>query len=100
MRKPKRGRDSPSAKRSIHRNRSVRHLRRRVPYATPASEAWYLSMPSRSNRVTRVLAACAVVLTTAATPYSYVGIAVLALAGVHRDVAGSQYGLGGGPLLE
>jgi hypothetical protein len=57
-------------------------------------------MQSKSKRIARVLAACAVVLTTAATPYSYVGIQGLALVGVHRDVAGSQYGIGGGPLLE
>jgi hypothetical protein len=57
-------------------------------------------MQPKSKRVARALAACAVLLTTAATPYSYVGIQVLALAGVHRDVAGSQYGLGAGPLLQ
>lgn len=39
-------------------------------------------------------------LTTAATPYSYVGLQVLGLVGVHRDVAGSQYGIGAGPLLQ
>ncbi len=57
-------------------------------------------MQSRNKRVAHVLAACAVLLTTAATPYSYVGIQGLALVGVHRDAAGSQYGIGGGPLLE
>jgi len=41
-------------------------------------------------------------LATAETPSpaSYVGIQGLAIVGVHRDVAGSQYGLGGGPLLQ
>jgi hypothetical protein len=39
-------------------------------------------------------------LTTAATPYSYVGIQGLALIGVHRDVSGSQYGIGVGPLFQ
>jgi hypothetical protein len=44
-----------------------------------------------------VLALCA----TAETPsYSYVGLQGLAIVGVHRDVAGSQYGVGAGPLLE
>lgn len=56
-------------------------------------------MPPRTKR--RVLAALAVLLTCAATPsYSYVGVQGLALVGVHRDVAGSQYGVGAGPLLE
>ena len=57
-------------------------------------------MQRRSNRIARALALCAVMLTTAATPYSYVGVQLLALAGVHRDVAGSQYGVGAGPLLQ
>ncbi len=57
-------------------------------------------MRPRSNRVARALAACSLLLTTAATPYSYVGIQVLALAGVHRDAAGSQYCVGAGPLLQ
>lgn len=40
-------------------------------------------------------------LATAATPSNtYVGIQGLALVGVHRDAAGSQYGIGGGPLLQ
>jgi hypothetical protein len=56
-------------------------------------------MPPKSKR--RILAALAVFLTSGATPsYSYVGIQGLALVGVHRDVAGSQYGVGAGPLLE
>ncbi len=56
-------------------------------------------MPPKSKR--RILAAFAIFLTTAATsPYSYIGVQGLALVGVHRDVAGSQYGIGGGPLLE
>ncbi len=38
---------------------------------------------------------------TAATPdYSYVGIQGLALVGEHRDVAGTEYGIGAGPLLQ
>jgi len=50
----------------------------------------------------RALAALAMLLATAETPsaYTYVGIQGLALVGVHRDVAGSQYGLGGGPLIQ
>jgi hypothetical protein len=56
-------------------------------------------MPPKSKR--RILAALAVFLTTAATsPYSYIGVQGLALVGVHRDVSGSQYGVGAGPLLE
>ena len=56
-------------------------------------------MPPKSKR--RILAALAVFLTTAATsPYSYVGVQGLALVGVHRDVAGSQYGVGAGALFE
>jgi hypothetical protein len=56
-------------------------------------------MPPKSKR--RIFAALAVCLTSAATPsYSYVGIQGLALVGAHRDVAGSQYGIGAGPLLE
>jgi hypothetical protein len=58
-------------------------------------------MPSRSSlRIARVLATCALVCTLAATPYSYVGVQVLGLVGVHRDVAGSQYGVGAGPLFQ
>ena len=58
-------------------------------------------MPSRIKLVVaRGLVACALVCTMAATPYSYVGIQGLALVGVHRDVAGSQYGIGAGPLLQ
>jgi hypothetical protein len=49
----------------------------------------------------RVLAALLTLLATGATPdYSYVGVQGLALVGVHRDVAGSEYGIGAGPLLE
>jgi hypothetical protein len=49
----------------------------------------------------RILAALAVLMATAEVPSpSYVGIQGLALIGVHRDVAGSQYGVGGGPLLQ
>ena len=49
----------------------------------------------------RVLAALLVLLAMGATPdYSYVGIQGLALVGVHRDVSGSQYGVGVGPLLQ
>lgn len=56
-------------------------------------------MPLKSKR--RVLAALAVFCATAATPpYSYIGVQGLALVGVHRDVAGSQYGIGAGALLE
>jgi hypothetical protein len=56
-------------------------------------------MPPKSKR--RALAALAMLLATAETPsYSYVGIQGLVVAGVHRDVAGSQYGVGGGPLVQ
>lgn len=59
-------------------------------------------MPPRINvRAHRILAALLALLATAATPdNSYVGVQGLALAGVHRDVAGSEYGIGAGPLLE
>jgi hypothetical protein len=58
-------------------------------------------MAPRTNRATRVVATLAMMLATAATPpNSYVGIQGLALVGVHRDVAGSQYGIGAGPLLQ
>lgn len=50
----------------------------------------------------RALAALLVLLATVgATPDpSYVGLQGLMLIGVHRDVAGSQYGIGAGPLLQ
>lgn len=49
----------------------------------------------------RVLAALLTLFTIAATPDpSYVGLQGLLLVGVHRDVAGSQYGVGAGPLLQ
>lgn len=57
-------------------------------------------MPLRSNAVVRALAACAVLFTTAATPYSYAGVQILALVGEHQDVAGTQHGIGAGPLLQ
>lgn len=53
------------------------------------------------QKIRRAFAALAMLLATAATPsYSYVGIQGLALVGVHRDVAGSQYGIGAGPLVQ
>lgn len=33
-------------------------------------------------------------------PHSYVGIQGLAIVGVHRDIAGSQHGVGAGPLAQ
>ncbi len=49
----------------------------------------------------RVVAAVAALCTLAATPTpSYVGIQGLVLVGAHRDAAGSQYGVGIGPLIE
>jgi hypothetical protein len=49
----------------------------------------------------RVLAALLTLFTIAATPDpSYVGLQGIVLVGVHRDVAGSQYGVGAGPLLQ
>jgi hypothetical protein len=49
----------------------------------------------------RIAAAVATMMATAEVPSpSYVGIQGLALIGVHRDAAGSQYGIGGGPLLQ
>jgi len=56
-------------------------------------------MPSKIKR--RVLAALATLFTLAATPDpSYVGVQGLLLVGVHRDVSGSQHGVGAGPLLQ
>jgi hypothetical protein len=51
----------------------------------------------------RALAALMVLSTMGATPVpdpSYVGLQALVLVGVHRDISGSQYGVGGGPLLQ
>lgn len=49
----------------------------------------------------RILAALAVLTATAETPdKSYVGVQGLAIVGVHTDVAGSQHGIGAGPLLQ
>ncbi len=49
----------------------------------------------------RALLAVFALCATAETPsYSYVGVQGLALAGVHTDVAGSQHGVGAGPLLQ
>ena len=68
---------------------------------TPVSAAWYLSMQSRIKLAAQVLAVVAAFFaTTAATPYSYVGVQILGLVGVHRDAAGSQYGVGAGPLFQ
>lgn len=51
----------------------------------------------------RAAAAALTLLATAQTPppqKTYVGIQGLFVAGVHRDIAGSQYGLGAGPLVQ
>ena len=49
----------------------------------------------------RILAALALLLTTAETPdRSYVGIQGLVIVGAHSDVAGTQHGIGAGPLLQ
>jgi hypothetical protein len=54
-----------------------------------------------SHTKRRVLAALLVLCTLGATPDpSYVGLQALMLIGVHRDVSGSQYGIGAGPLLQ
>ena len=59
-------------------------------------------MPRRIDEAgRRVLAALGMLLATAATPsYSYVGIQGLALVGEHSDVAGTQHGIGVGPLVQ
>src|ERR1700757_664731 len=52
----------------------------------------------------RILAAALTVLTTAQTPppppNSYVGIQGLLIVGQHQDIAGTQKGVGAGPLLQ
>jgi hypothetical protein len=59
-------------------------------------------MAQRINRFGRAFATTLLVFfaTGATWDDSYVGIQGLALVGVHRDVTGSEYGIGGGPLLE
>ena len=59
-------------------------------------------MAQRINRFGRAFATTLLVFfaTGATWDYSYVGVQGLALVGVHRDVTGSEYGIGGGPLLE
>ncbi|MDE2481401.1 MAG: hypothetical protein KGN02_04335 [bacterium] len=46
------------------------------------------------------VALVALLALTAQAPHSYVGVQVLTVIGVHRDVAGSQSGVGAGPLLQ
>jgi hypothetical protein len=49
----------------------------------------------------RILAALLALGATAETPpHSYVGVQLLTIVGVHRDIAGSQYGTGAGPLIQ
>jgi hypothetical protein len=49
----------------------------------------------------RIVAALAALLATAQTPpHAYAGLQVLALSGEHVDIAGTQRGLGAGPLLQ
>lgn len=49
----------------------------------------------------RVLAALLMFCATAERPsHSYIGIQGLVIVGVHRDIAGSQYGIGAGPLIQ
>lgn len=49
----------------------------------------------------RAFVALLALVATAETPsYSYVGVQGLAIVGAHRDIAGSQYGVGAGPLLQ
>jgi hypothetical protein len=55
-------------------------------------------MASSSKR--QIVAAVAALMLTAETPSSYAGVQALVLIGAHRDAAGSQYGVGGGPLIE
>jgi hypothetical protein len=56
-------------------------------------------MAAKTKR--RVLAALLTLCALGATPDpSYVGLQGLILVGVHRDVAGSQYGVGVGPLVQ
>jgi hypothetical protein len=38
--------------------------------------------------------------TQSVTPHSYAGLQALTIVGVHRDIAGSQYGVGAGPLAQ
>lgn len=58
-------------------------------------------MLARTKSAFRVLAALAAFFaTTAATPYSYVGVQILGLIGEHRDVSGTQRGIGAGPLIQ
>jgi hypothetical protein len=58
-------------------------------------------MAQKISQFGRVFAALLALCTIGATPdYSYVGIQGLALVGEHRDVAGTEYGVGGGALLE
>ncbi|HVA28569.1 MAG TPA: hypothetical protein VNF68_10335 [Candidatus Baltobacteraceae bacterium] len=50
---------------------------------------------------TRALVAILALCATAETPsYNYVGVQGLGIVGAHRDIAGSQYGVGAGPLLQ
>ena len=49
----------------------------------------------------RIVAALLMLCATAARPpHSYVGVQALGIVGVHRDIAGSQYGIGAGPLIQ
>jgi hypothetical protein len=48
----------------------------------------------------RIVAALAALTLIAATPRSYAGVEALLLVGSHTDAAGTQNGVGGGPLLE
>jgi len=53
------------------------------------------------NSNLRYLALALVLCATAETPpHSYVGLQGLVIIGAHRDAAGSQYGVGAGPLLQ
>jgi hypothetical protein len=55
----------------------------------------------RSVSKRRLLAAFAALALTAQTPPpSYIGAEALVLVGQHQDAAGTQHGVGGGPLLE
>ncbi len=63
-----------------------------------ASAGWFWLTARVSKRLVATLLA---LFTTAGTPAkTYVGIQGLFIVGAHRDVAGSQYGVGGGPLLQ
>jgi hypothetical protein len=54
----------------------------------------------RRNNKRRALALAGLLATAQTPPHTYAGVQLLALVGEHSDIAGTQHGVGAGPLIQ